>query len=258
MWTRAMLKERAKVAFKRNYWSCVLVALILMIVTGGAASTASSNAGRQMTEQAGITSQGNPAEDFINSLTAASNDMGISVEAFVLIFMAIFSVAVIIVELLRIFVFSPMEIGGCRFFVENANDTPGVGKILYAFKSGAYGKMVLTLFLRDLFIALWSLLFVIPGIIKAYEYRMVPYLLADCPEMSRQDAFRISKEMMTGQKWNAFVLDLSFIGWELLAGITCGIAGIFYVAPYVYATDAEMFLVLRENYFQSRNTQQVF
>ena len=172
--------------------------------------------------------------------------------------MAIFSVAVIIVELLRIFVFSPMEIGGCRFFVENANDTPGVGKILYAFKSGAYGKMVLTLFLRDLFIALWSLLFVIPGIIKAYEYRMVPYLLADCPEMSRQDAFRISKEMMTGQKWNAFVLDLSFIGWELLAGITCGIAGIFYVAPYVYATDAELFLVLRENYFQSRNTQQVF
>ena len=75
MWTRAMLKERAKVAFKRNYWSCVLVALILMIVTGGAASTASSNAGRQMTEQAGITSQGNPAEDFINSLTDASNDM---------------------------------------------------------------------------------------------------------------------------------------------------------------------------------------
>lgn len=249
MWTRATLKERAKVAFKRNYWKCVLVSLILAAFVGSAVSTASTNVNNQ---------GGGSPEEFMNSLQATANDANVSVETFVMMFAVIFGGAMIISWILKVFVFSPLEIGGCRFFVENANDTPGVGKVLYAFKSGAYGKMVLTLFLRDLFITLWSLLFVIPGIIKAYEYCMVPYLLAESPEMSRKDAFRISKEMMKGQKWNAFVLDLSFLGWMILSAITCGIVGIFYTAPYMNATGAELFLVLRENYFQGKDTQQAF
>ena len=89
------------------------------------------------------------------------------------------------------------------------------------------------------------MLFVIPGIIKGYEYRMVSYILADQPELSRKEAFQLSKQMMKGQKWNAFVLDLSFIGWYLLCLVTCGIAGIFYVYPYVFATDAELYLALK-------------
>ena len=77
---------------------------------------------------------------------------------------------------------------------------------------------------------------------------MVPYLLADCPQMSRKDAFRISKEMMQGQKMDAFILDLSFIGWHLLSAVTCGLAEIFYVSPYVNATNAELFLALKGTY----------
>ena len=64
-----------------------------------------------------------------------------------------------------------------------------------------------------LYTFLWSLLLLIPGIVKAYEYRMVPYLLADYPELSTEEAFRISREMMNGEKMNTFILDLSFIGW---------------------------------------------
>ena len=62
---------------------------------------------------------------------------------------------------------------------------------------------------------------------------MIPYLLAEYPEMSMEEAFSRSREMMYGEKWNAFVLDLSFIPWFLLSGLTFGIVGIFYVNPYV-------------------------
>ena len=90
---------------------------------------------------------------------------------------------------------------------------------------------------------------------------MVPYLLADCPELSTEEAFRISREMMNGEKMNTFILDLSFIGWYILSGITCNLVGIFYLYPYKYATDAELFLVLKQNYFSSRsygNTYQAY
>ena len=115
--------------------------------------------------------------------------------------------------------------------------------------------------LKNLYIFLWSLLLLIPGIVKAYEYRMVPYLLADYPELSTEEAFRISREMMNGEKMNTFILDLSFIGWYILSGITCNLVGIFYLYPYKYATDAELFLVLKQNYFSSRsygNTYQAY
>ncbi len=134
--------------------------------------------------------------------------------------------------------------------MENSEYQPTVGRLGYAFQNGMYGKTVLTLFLRKLFIGLWTLLLIVPGIVKSYEYRMVPYLLADDPNMTRQDAFRLSKELMYGQKWDTFVLDLSFIGWSLLSVCTCGLLAIFYVNPYVQATNAELFLELKTSVFR--------
>ncbi len=93
-------------------------------------------------------------------------------------------------------------------------------------------NVVLVMFLKNLFTSLWTLLFVIPGIVKHYEYLMIPYILAENPGMDRKEAFQISKRMMDGQKMETFILDLSFIGWILLSAITCGIVGIFYVNPY--------------------------
>lgn len=87
--------------------------------------------------------------------------------------------------------------------------------------------------------------FIIPGIVKSYEYQMIPYLLADNPQMTKEEAFAESKRMMQGQKWNAFVLDLSFIGWDILSGMTMGILGIFYVQPYKDGTHAALYEALR-------------
>ena len=79
--------------------------------------------------------------------------------------------------------------------------------------------------------------------------------------MSTKEVFAKSREMMYGNKWKAFVLDLSFIGWKILSSITCGLVGLFYANPYEYATDAELFLVLKQNYFSGRsysNTYQTY
>ena len=113
------------------------------------------------------------------------------------------------------------------------------------------------MFFRDLYTFLWGLLFVIPGIIKGYSYRMVPYILTEHPDMEPEEAIRLSQQMMNGNKWAAFVLDLSFIGWELLSAATFGLLGIFYVNPYKYATDTELYIALKET-GQMENPAPVF
>lgn len=112
---------------------------------------------------------------------------------------------------------------------------------------------VATIFCRDLYTVLWTLCLIIPGIVKSYEYKMIPYILAENPRISRKRAFEISKNMMDGEKWNAFVLDLSFIGWNLLSTITFGIVGVLYVNPYVNTTWAEFYKVMRENALETGN-----
>lgn len=93
---------------------------------------------------------------------------------------------------------------------------------------------------------LWTLLFIIPGLIKSYSYRMVPYILSDNEDMSATEAITKSREIMNGNKWRAFVLDLSFIGWVFLSCITLGLVGIFYVAPYISATEAELYEAIKD------------
>ena len=80
---------------------------------------------------------------------------------------------------------------------------------------------------------------------------MVPYIIAENPAMSREEAFLISKKMMMGQKWEAFVLDLSFLGWRILEIATFGILGVFYVEPYIEATFSELYTFNRAMAYQN-------
>lgn len=149
---------------------------------------------------------------------------------------------------LNLFVFHPLEIGCTRFFLCNTQEHTELDALGHGFTHN-YWRSVGTIFLRNLFVVLWSLLFLIPGIIKGYSYRLVPYILADDPTIGAMDAIDLSREMMDGRKWNAFVLDLSFIGWVFLALITCGLAGILYAGPYKAAVDAEFYLSVRNDGF---------
>ena len=145
---------------------------------------------------------------------------------------------------LDVFVLNPIEYGTQKFLRKAQNGNESLGTVFNGFKDG-YRNIVKVMFFRDLFIFLWSLLFIIPGIVKSYEYRMVPFILSENPGMSKDEALKASSRMMYGQKWKTFVLDLSFIGWNLLSLLTLGILGVFYVAPYAHSTNAALYETLK-------------
>ena len=246
MWVRSELKARVKVAFKANYWKCVLVALILaLLVGGGAGSSIRKNQNSYTQEQQQAihelaTESGSDLERTFFGLVdqAASQNSRITIS---LGSMGLVGLA------LSILVFNPLIVGCYRFFLQNSRGGAELNELGAGFRDD-WGNVILVMFLRNLFIALWSLLLVIPGIIKAYSYRLVPYLLKDHPELSGTEAITLSRKMMNGHKADAFVLDLSFLGWLLLSALTAGILHIFYVGPYIAATDAELYKAIAGSY----------
>lgn len=102
------------------------------------------------------------------------------------------------------------------------------------------GKLILLAIVQYIFIFLWSLLFVIPGVIAAYRYRFALYNLCEDPEMGVMEALNMSKAQTAGFKWQLFVLDLSFIGWTLLCGLTLGVLYIW-IQPYISQTNIGYF-----------------
>jgi len=270
MWKRKALKRNAKDALKINYWRCVLAALLLTIAIGtgaGARSAVSStvnNSTNSITDDTVVnkyyenqyeyetygsrTAEGSMEKSFSvleNTMPPIVLKLLSSITLFVvLIFTAISAVV-------NIFILRPLEVGGCNFFKTNTKYAAELSTILLPFEKKYYWKMVGIMFLRNLYIVLWTCLLIIPGIIKIYEYRMIPYILADKPQINRKDVFLISKKMMKGNKWKAFIFDLSFIGWQLVSLMTCGIAGILYVNPYMYAAKAELYIVLKYNYVKN-------
>jgi len=92
-------------------------------------------------------------------------------------------------------------------------------------------------FLRGLYVFLWSLLFIIPGVVAEYSYAMTGYILAENPELTASEAIERSKEIMYGNRWRLFCLRLSFIGWSILSALTLGI-GNLWLTPYRQAADA--------------------
>ncbi len=127
----------------------------------------------------------------------------------------------------------PMLIGFNYFFLLSyRGESPDIGVM---FNNGfkKFGRNLGGYLWMVLFIYLWSLLFIIPGIIKSFSYAMTPYILADSQNVKAQDALKISMRMMDGHKLDLFVFYLSFLGWMLLSGITFGLVGLFYAGPYM-------------------------
>ena len=269
MWTRAELKSKAKFSFKRNYWKSVLISLILALLVGGGSSGSSISSAVSNnligSSDSSVTDDyfnddsslydgndfyddtydGNVEDDIDDLNSMADNTAGMmAIGIFLMVFIMMFVVLMAVVILLDVFIFNPLEVGCKKYYLRNLNEPAQVGNIGYAFDNN-YKNITKTMFFRDLFTVLWTLLFIIPGIVKSYEYQMIPYLLADNPQMTKEQAFEESKRMMQGQKWKAFVLDLSFIGWNILSALTLGILGIFYVQPYMDATHAALYEALR-------------
>ena len=228
MWQMDQVKKRGREAFKANYWPCVLVSFIVGLVYFFVSFSIKVNNGSNM-GQSGyhITAT--------QGFTTASAISGIAIAIF------------IIKELISVFLYNPLCVGGGLFFKENVLNQENSDTGLLKEGFSPYGHIVLTLFLRDLFIILWTLCFIIPGIIALYSYRMIPYILKDKPELSPMEAIKESKRMMEGHRLHAFAYDLSFIGWALLAVLTCGIVGVFWYGPYRMSSNAALYLTLRDS-----------
>ncbi|MCI9447720.1 MAG: DUF975 family protein [Lachnospiraceae bacterium] len=270
MWTRKELKSKAKQRCSANYWKCVLVAL-LMALLGGGAGFGSGGTYSEVRDTIGDMFDDHNDEAFddgwsdgfeempgdydvnldtflddvsgTNPVQAAITTTAVFAFAMMILFVVIV-VGLVIAIPLCVFFLNPLEVGLKRFFVQNLRDRANVKEICYAFDRN-YMNCVKVLFFRDLYIFLWALLFLIPGIIKAYEFRMVPYILGENPDITKEQAFALSGEMMLGNKGKAFLLDLSFLGWYILSGLTLGLLGIFYVNPYVNQTDAALYQKLK-------------
>ena len=230
MWSRQELKSNARIMLKANYLKIVIVSVVFALLTSSGYQSARGAA------------KGSDADISLSHLTGIQ--WSLVMAAFVGI-VGIVIMAFLVNVLISIFVWNPLSVGCIKYFIDCRYGNAELKDILFVFRNN-YVNVCVNIFLKQLFTFLWCLLLIVPGIVKAYEYMMVPYLLAENPDMSRKEVFALSKKMMTGNKWKAFVLDLSFLGWNILGSITLGILNVLFVVPYQNLTKAELYQTLKD------------
>jgi len=234
MWQRKELKERAKEVLRKSYWKAFMVSLIILFAgghNGGGFNYNFGNSGKN-------NRIGNHGNDFPGLMDNWVSIMLIAAVVVILIIIAVI--------LLRIFLGYHLEIGGKRYFVKAAQGDADLNNLGFGFEKGAYLDIIKAMLWKESINMLWYLLLIIPGIVKAYAYSMVPYILADNPNIGFKRALKLSKQMTDYHKFSMFVLDLSFIGWYIL-GVVALFVGTLFVLPYELSTKAELYLVLRNN-----------
>lgn len=140
----------------------------------------------------------------------------------------------------------PLLVGQAIYLIdmiETGSDGKKIELVIEGFKR-SFVNSFLAVLLTGIFTFLWSLLFIIPGIIKSLAYAMTPYIIAENPEIDAMKAIDMSQEMMKGHKMELFFLHLSFIGWYILGMITFGV-GMFFILPYVQTAVANFYVELR-------------
>jgi Predicted integral membrane protein len=226
MWKRSNLKKNAKRILKINYWKAFLVSLVLAIVGGSGSYSYNTQMG--------------------TSFNSSSNQLNSIPHWMIATIVGTIIIAILISLAVRIFLGYALEVGGRKYFIQSAQEDFDMNYLGYIFNKLRYMDVVKAMLWRALFNILWYLLFIIPGIIKYYAYRMVPYILADNPNIGYKRALKLSMQMTRGNKFRIFILDLSFIGW-LLLGTLALCVGVLFVLPYINATNAELYLTLRSN-----------
>ena len=142
---------------------------------------------------------------------------------------------------ISIFLSNIVNVGYCGFSLKMYDGKlPEIKDLFSQFTKGIYLNTVKTTALRMLYVLGCYLLLIIPGIIAEYSYAMVPYILMDHPELSPKECLKASERMMEGNRWRLFCLQMSFIGWAILNGLTFGIGGLF-LAPYQYTATAAFY-----------------
>lgn len=249
-WNRAELKDLAKTELKESYWLSFGVCLLASILGAGGSMVSM------------VFNLPNNANKYYDSLAmAAPIRRAPAATAWLAILSALLMMMLIVFAIAfayNIFVGSVTLVGQKRFFTQAPRGDRNFNNLFYGFTNGRYMQTVKTMLVMNIYIFLWTLLLIVPGIIKTYEYRMVPYLLADNPDLSTSEALEMSRKMTDGNKMDMFILDLSFLGWLFLAGLAASVVGMFMpflafilgtaatclVVPYIEATYAQLYFKL--------------
>ncbi len=242
MWTRALLKQNAKTAFKRNYWGCVAVCTLVLLLSG-AFFTGTGFSGGASVEQQNMNYDPAAVQAEVEKMLTMFQELWN--QYWMLIILALLVASIMAIGVSVVF-YNVLQIGMNRYFLENREHKTSIGQLFYGFTNGKYGSNVWVMFLRTFYTWAWSLLFYIPGIIKSYSYMLVPYILAENPNLDSKRVIELSRKMMYGHKWEAFVLQWSFIGWMIASMFTpMGLLSILYVNPYMQATYAEFYSAVK-------------
>jgi hypothetical protein len=236
MWNRKLLKDRAKAVLRISYWKAFLVSIVLAIFAS--------------TENGSISFNNVNWRSGSHTPSRGFNPFNINITDVFPFLLLITFLMVIVIGLLtlafRIFLGYPLEVGGRRYFVQSAQNNVDMNYLGYGFGNGWYLNIVKTMLWRGILTFLWFLLLIVPGIIKTYAYRMVPYILSDNPNIDYHRALELSVKMTDGEKMDMWILDLSFIGWYILGALLL-LVGSLFVMPYENATKAELYLELRQD-----------
>lgn len=296
---RSLLKENAKIALKNNFWIIMAVVLVGSILgynwsgitrgTGSVNINGVNNSTETLLKQAqrGVNDaaegrvdgifdyQYDDSKSDMENIKAFYNEfldyMGITHQEFmtalsgviIVILLIIFVIDIIVLclqFLVGSFLSAPVGVGVHNFFMKNRKAQGKFTDMFSSFTGGKYMKIVKSMFIANIQMYAWSLLFVIPGWVKYYQLYFVSYIMAENPDITPARAREISKQMTQGHKWQIFVLELSFLGWIMLATLlmmlimicSCFILTIpsvlvlYPVTGYQQATFAELYAERRE------------
>lgn len=242
---RLFYKTRAKVNLKGKWIVAALVAFILLFATGQESVSFKMNDNRTTINVQDIV--GNGTIDRVTHFVPYGNVIQEMLSRNVIPIASLFVISIILMVIaaglaLGAFVLEPLALGAYQYFRKNdlGEAKLDIHEILWAFRSPHYLNIVKITFLKNIKLFGWFLLLVIPGIIKSYEYSMLPFILSRDPGISATDAFAKTRELTLGRKSNLFVLDLSFIGWYLLGSIPFGL-GTPFVKAYETQTKSGVF-----------------
>ena len=246
-WTRKELKSAAKLDMRKNYWKTVFLSLVMLILS-------------EITTYRVILEANEELPKTIRSVFQEITSRVVDVK--LVIVLITLSVSIVLLNTIMrigisVFLKNPIEVGAARFLLKTADagseeEKGMVADMLYAFDHG-YINVIKVLFFRELSILLRLLLLIVPGIVRMYQLRMLPYLLSKDSTMTTKEAMEVSREMMKGQKWKAFLLDMSFIPWHLLGILTLGVAEVLYVLPLMKLTGANLYNTLQEVYIEKQS-----
>lgn len=148
--------------------------------------------------------------------------------------------AVIVILLL------PVSYAVSGYYIEALRRDPGHPAAVYEETAANYGRYLGAGVLVKIYTYLWSLLFIVPGIIKGIAYSMTPYIMHENPNISPSDAITLSRAMTRGHRWELFKVKFSFFFWYMLISLTLGIGSI-YIVPYIETAYAMCYEILRQN-----------